>query len=159
MKKNHNPKSAKIFSSKHIQMDVPRFISIDADPLELAYVMLVSSLYYNCELSWLNPNPKHYDSIHLSPRDFCNGRKITDKNVGAFSDLCWTKDELEVDAFLCVCALDEEDIERVNLVYVGSEDQRKSIIGIFLEQGRPGAKQRVNAIVRDLKAKHKEIFP
>lgn len=159
MKKSHSPKSPRICSSKQIQMDAPRFVSIDADPLELAYVMLASGLYYKCELSWLNPNPKHYDGIHVSPRDVYLGRTITDKSVSAFSDLCWTKDELEVDAFLCVCALNEEDTERVNLVHVGSEDQKKSIIGIFLEQGRSGAKQRVNAIVKDLKAKYKEHFP
>lgn len=159
MKKKHNPKSPQICSSKQIQMSSPSFISIDADPLELAYVMLASGLYYNCELSWFNPNQKHYDVMHTFPRNTFIGITITDKNVGTFSDLCWTKDELEVDAFLCVCALNEEDTERVNLVCFGGKDQRKSIIGIFLKQEMPDAKQRINAISKALKTKHKEYFP
>ncbi len=159
MKANYQPKSPQSHSSKPIQMDSPMFVSIDADPLKLAYVMLTSGLYYNCELSWFNPNPKHYDDIHVFPRDVYFGRTITDKNVGTFPDLCWTKDELEVDAFLCVCALNKEDSERINLGHYGSEGQQESTISIFLEQGRSGAKQRVNTIVKDLKSKYKEIFP
>ena len=136
MKADYNQKSPKSSNSKRIQMDSPRFVSIDADPLKLAYVMLASGLYCYCELTWFNPNPKHCDGMHVFPRDTYLGRTITDKNVGTFSDLCWAKDGLGVDAFSCVCALDEDDIERIKLVYIGRNiKQNRSLVFFWNKEG------------------------
>ena len=92
------------------------------DSKKIAYVMLSSELFLNCECSILNNNPKEFDNEYLLPRDMFVGEIITDKNVGSYTDFLNKLGNSGDLIFNCVCSLDDKDKERV--VFLGLGDKK-----------------------------------
>lgn len=125
----------KTISTANIKSDVvvvKTHFTIHADPLETAFV---SGLFCSCELSWVAPSPRFFDARYIAPRDFSLGETVTEDSIMTFEELCVQKASVGRDFFSCVCALDNDDIERISLFH-SSPDETESRIGLYINGGR-----------------------
>jgi hypothetical protein len=137
------------------------------NPFKLAYIMLSSGLFAKCEFSSFNRNPQEHDEEYVMPRDLFMGNTITDKTVGNFANFVksvWNQTETE---FLCVCALNESDTERVSFAGNFSEDfikdvdkaLGKKIENLLIFHVSKENKHKPRKLLAKLEKKYKEQFP
>lgn len=131
--------------------------AIDAAPLELAYVMLTSGLFRHCELAWHNPNLRYYDSRFIAPRDIFSGDIVTDVTVGTYEDLCATQLCSGPALFSCICALDDDDVERIALTQYGDE-KGQAKLSLFIKGSRRGYDEYASTVIAQLKQHYRNMF-
>jgi hypothetical protein len=86
---------------------------------QIAYAMLASGLFMNCECAVVNNDPQEFDEEYVFPRDMYVGDAITEKDIGTYLDFLKALGN-NLDAILhCTCSLDETDNERISFVSAG----------------------------------------
>lgn len=124
--------------------------------------MMSSGLYQTCELTFFNPDPRYYDVRdvrYLFPRDAFLGDSLTEKDNVSYESLCAAQRKLKTNSFMCVCALDKHDTERINLACSHADGNRKSLIGVFLNETRTDSKRFAEDTIDMLIKTHGEVFP
>ena len=98
------------------------FNTVGYDSKKLAYTILSSGLFMNCECSIVNNEPTEYDEEYVFPRDIYIGAPITDKNVGTYFNFIKMLGSNRTNVLHCTCALDESDEERITFMSLGANE-------------------------------------
>ena len=126
---------------------------LECDPLSIPYVLMTSPMFHLPELSFFNPTPKKVVSEKVIPEDGFLDVPVTEKDLASFEAFIECVENAKSAGIHCVCALDENDEERVCFVYLPHESIGLSV-HIF---GNPNAHARAHRIFKRIIQKAKAV--